>query len=180
MTTYLTVDAVAKLQKTLDFITDHPERHHQETWMAAHPVDEFGTEVEPDMPNGCGTYGCVAGWLVMHNLGGIPEHAWLPIRKYDHTLGRHTDEIVGYDFDYSAFSVVDAAREALGLEYGDELLDSLFYSDRTLPEIWFVAQQLADGRLSVPAAIEPVNPDGYYYYYDEDERCACGCGDDED
>jgi hypothetical protein len=175
MTNYLTDEAVTKLQKTLDFITAHPERHTQSTWVGAMRVEDFSTEVEPDMPNGCGTYGCVAGWLAMHNKAGIPEDAWIPIPKYDHTIGRYTDEIVAYDFDYSRFSVDSVAREALGLDYtggSADLLDQLFGSERTLPEIWFVAQQLADGRLNVPATVEPKDPAD-----DDYDRCACGCQD---
>lgn len=171
MTTYrMAAEAVAALQKTLDFITEHPERHDQSTWVAGRPVEDFSVDVEPDLPSGCGTYGCVAGWLAMQNTAAIPEEAWQPL--YDYKNGQWTDQIVGYDFNYNLFPVVSVARDVLGVddERSDGLIEQLFDSDRTLEEIWFVAQQLAEGRLRIPEGIEPIDPDGYDY-------CPCGCED---
>lgn len=178
MTTYgLTAEAVEKLQKTLDFITEHPERHNQATWLNAMPVDEFGVEVEPDMPNGCGTYGCVAGWLAMHALGEIPITAWIPNYAFDHDTDRYTDKIVGYEIDYSEFSASDVARQALEVGYGTEAsyqLERVFGADLSLGEIWFLANELADDRLKIPATVTPIDPDGFDY-----ELCPCGCQDDD-
>jgi hypothetical protein len=178
MTTYMmTAEAVTALQKTLDFITEHPERHDQCTWAGGLLTEDFSAEVEPDLPGGCGTYGCVAGWLAMRNAAAIPEEAWIPIYKYDYELHRYTDEIVGYEFNYNAFPVADIARDVLNVNRdtdrdtdADILVEQLFDSERTLEEIWFVGQQLAEGRLRIPEGIEPKDPECF-------EFCGCGCED---
>jgi hypothetical protein len=163
--TMLTAEAVAKLQDTLDWITEHPELHDQDNWIK---------KAAPGAT--CGTSGCVAGWLTLRN-DQIPEDAFTP--RYGHnpeTMQMDYDTPNYFEINYDRFDVQLHANQVLGVDYEQnatdeggrarQLLDLMFEADRDLPEIWAIGQILAEGRLTVPNSVDTEGitvEDGYLY-----------------
>lgn len=161
MTTYgLTAEAVATLQQVLDFLTEHPEQHEQQTWLKKVPT------LESSDLAACGTVGCLAGHLSL--IGHtIPDSAWEPF----YTYARDGDQLRYWVIRFDQFPVTTAAEEALGLSYVQNpdaveargLLDRMFEGDRTIRQLWELGNELTDGRLRIPENL-PEDPN---------EPCSC-------
>jgi hypothetical protein len=175
--TMLTAEAVAKLQDTLDWITEHPELHDQDNWIK---------KAAPGAT--CGTSGCVAGWLTLRN-DQIPEDAFTPQYGYNpETMRMDYGTPRYFQIDFDRFDVHLHANQVLGVDYGQnateeawrarDLLDTMFQGDRDLPELWALGQVLAEGRLTVPESVSTegisVDEDGYLINENRD-YCSCGC-----
>lgn len=93
---------------------------------------------------GCGTAGCVAGWLSMA-AGGVPAHALLgaSVMVRDHLT-----------------TVREHAAEVLGLSGGDDLagyvLSYLFAAENTLRKLWEIAEQITEGAIRCPDDLSPL------------------------
>lgn len=147
----LTDSAVTYLQDVLDYVSTHTNEWDQAV---------YGVRSD------CGTSGCVAGHLLIkygEDLGYRP--LWEPIG---------TDELreemqVAEQDNALYLRAVDAfsgkllepghgAARLLGVTRGTAggvICDWLFTASNTLQNLWFYGQLLAEGRLSVPADIEP-------------------------
>lgn len=120
------------LRRVLTYITEHPDEHDQGNWAVR-------TE--------CGTAYCLAGHTVV--LSGH-EVDWptafgasattvttAGVAGTDQTIGELAATLLGLDFE-------DAAGE-----------DGLFWGGHELRDLWRIAAELTDGRVSRPVATTP-------------------------
>jgi len=108
MTTEPTLN-VELMDKTLDFIEQHPENHYQGAWMRK------GVEDAPavDLPDGrhlCGTAACFAGWAV--TLAGETMDIYGYLVESDGTTKRHVENVAAemLGLDRWSADVLFAAR----------------------------------------------------------------------
>jgi hypothetical protein len=176
MTGYgLTAEAVETLQAVLEFITANPDKHNQGTWLEKRPED--GVALEKSEVAKCGTVGCLAGHLALFG-STIPDEAWKPVPEYRWEDGGYTGKVAFWDIDFDVFSPTHAAEEALGvsaarnpeLREARYYLGSMFEGDRTINELWWMGQELTDGRLTIPDGIDPQDPYSYDEYYGDDHE----------
>lgn len=121
---------VPRLRKELEFITAHPERWNQSAWIQR-------TE--------CGTTGCLAGNTVLHA-------GYQPL--FGHGLVRPDQAAHVRRLDGDGEQLVDdVAQRLLGLT--DREASELFHPLNTLHDLWWVAADLTDGELQVPADVAP-------------------------
>lgn len=114
------------LRRVLEHITAHPEEHDQARWA-----------VRTD----CGTAYCVAGHIVVMSGWQVDWSDGMAIRTDEMT---HTCGVVGTDK-----TIASVAAELLGVERG-ECDDGLFYGGNELDDLWRIAAELTDGRVSRP------------------------------
>ena len=111
------------LQQTLTYITDHPEEHHQESWLTQ-----------------CGTPSCFAGWACA--LGGLQTAR---VANGGSIFFEDT-KCVARDADGHEKYVRAAAEELLGLTRAQSY--ALFHGDNTLEMIELMVKDLTnDGDL---------------------------------
>ena len=120
---------VPLLRKELEFITAHPERWRQSTWLQV---------------TGCGTVGCLAGNTVLH-AGLTPVLSELA--PYAH-VGAVTNV---RDDDGLQRTIRQAAQRLLGLS--DDQADRIFYPTNDLRTLWELAARYTDGEIQVPAEL---------------------------
>jgi hypothetical protein len=139
------------LRSTLEFITQNPQLHDQTCWLDL-DVDR-GVKMQvgdvppfnPTQPSACGTVGCLAG------------NAVLLSRRYPMRVARtrHAVAYVEFFFDGEWCDVEDwtqdAAREVLGLTTGQA--EALFSSERTLGELWLLAEHITGGVVKARADV---------------------------
>lgn len=93
---------------------------------------------------GCGTAGCVAGWLSM-TAGGVPTHAALGasvmVRDRLTTVREHAAHVLGLAVDEDLASYV---------------LSYLFAAENTLRKLWQIAEQITDGAIRCPDDLVPL------------------------
>lgn len=134
---------VELIERELLWLLHHPERHDQGVWIVApKKLSEPSTERWH-----CGTTGCLAGWVVIHD-GWVPE----PSDGYeiDSTYVTHPQRGIGRR------EVEHVATELLGLEPDDA--NVLFGGDLTLLEMFEYANEITNGEISVP--YDRFDPDG--------------------
>lgn len=131
---------VAALQEALDYVTDHPERWRQNTWIHR---------------SWYGTTGCLAGNVVL-NAGYRPLYldadsewtSWIEVPANDPA------GIMSPARDVRIVRVSDVARRLLGLS-GSQAF-RLFRSFNTLDDLWQLAGEFSNGtvRRREPKVVE--------------------------
>lgn len=124
----MTID-VPRLRKELEFITAHRDRWLQTTWL------EHAQ---------CGTVGCLAGNTVL-NAGYEPFYEG----------GMRSTSYVRDAEQTRTYWIRDLATELLGLT--ERQADDLFRSTNTLYDLWWIASELTNGEIQVPADVEPTS-----------------------
>lgn len=131
---------VAALQEALDYVTDHPERWRQNTWIHR---------------SWYGTTGCLAGNVVL-NAGYRPSYldvnddhtSWVEVSTDD------PDGVLSLWHHVHVAAVSDVARRLLGLS-GSQAF-RLFRSFNTLDDLWQLAGEFSNGtvRRREPKVVE--------------------------
>lgn len=131
---------VAALQEALDYVTDHPERWRQNTWIHR---------------SWYGTTGCLAGNVVL-NAGYRPSYldvnddhtSWVEVPTDD------PDGVLSLWHHVHVAAVSDVARRLLGLS-GSQAF-RLFRSFNTLDDLWQLAGEFSNGtvRRREPKVVE--------------------------
>jgi len=140
--------------RTLEFLTDHPERHDQGTWIDtdmvpdSHRNEELGiVKINPEKWD-CGTAGCFAGWHSILN-------GWAP------TLRDSENQSMMVKLDKQG-RIIDAEAPAiftekdLGLTYAESRV--FFSSENSIHDLWLIAETITNGQITVPDSV-PANPD---------------------
>lgn len=118
------------LRRVLEHITAHPDEHNQNDWAARGPA--------------CGTAMCLAGHAVVQ--GGYAL-AWRRAAPTYPVLG--VREVASETTD--GLDVSELAQELLGLTSWEA--GRLFFDAESLDDLWRIASELTDGRVSRPAAV---------------------------
>lgn len=135
------------LLEELRFLTINPDKWDQDRWVEAVTPDE------ETRPSACGSFGCLAGNIVLHQ--GI-ELEWFAVGHVD---SDGVDEEFGYwpiavlnpgvvwiaDTTVQGKLISQAANEILGL--GDTH-HSLFSGSNTLDTLWRKAESLTNGEIN--------------------------------
>jgi hypothetical protein len=117
------------MQRTLDYIRDHPEEHDQDSWA---------------VQTLCGTKRCLAGTAVFLAGYHINYKRMLPVDDEDrltHEASTCVDPTTG-----ETRSIRRVAQELLGLD-NDEV-DLLFFGSGSVEYLSRVFSELTDGRVS--------------------------------
>jgi hypothetical protein len=115
---------VELLEKTMQHILDHPEKHDQNYWF---------TQTE------CGTAACFAGWACL--LSGY-EVNWSSEDAYTNLSGtRRTWGVTGSDGEES--DAIGSAQELLGLTSQES--NTLFCSDNSREALQLMVKDLVNG-----------------------------------
>lgn len=165
---YLTDIGLQRLQEGLDYVTEHPEDLNMRTWIEVFlPGNKDSSEIlmgEDEITawyeGACGTAACLAGWIALR----APEIETAdPV--YDQVAGMPYIDILFVTDPNGEKRYVSEAVFTLLTGYHNEEDEAaapaaLLYSRMTagtnnLPALWFHGQELAQGRLKVPAGITP-------------------------
>lgn len=139
---------VPLLRKALEDVTAHPEEWNQGGWAVRLLQGKDGAPLSVDesrrlwvtpgsaQPTQCGTACCLAGNVVIKQLGGKPLFADVYFNATEVELNgqRHTIQY--------------AAQQHLGLMPNQA--DELFASDNSLYRLWELANQFTDGEIEIP------------------------------
>jgi hypothetical protein len=124
-----TLEEVRRAYEVINYLTDHPERHDQETWLNWPQMFREAGVDRATAERTCGTTACFAGWTVLLNGHTITNGAYVDLEgtpPVDRVAARH----VGVD---------NVAAQLLGLD-NDEM-GRLFYETHTL---WDVIRAVED------------------------------------
>jgi hypothetical protein len=146
---------VAALDRVLQFINDHPDKHEQNTWLA---TSFQGAQREAPQLR-CNTIGCVAGWTAI--LAGY-EPYWgngtydtelvtpLPNAEPIDDGCTVVDEALGTDTDVArpVYDVRSLALTLLGLT--DNEADVMFEGHNTIYDMWRIAERITQGAVVPP------------------------------
>lgn len=139
---------VAALDRVLQFINDHPDKHEQNTWLAV-PLRDKQREA-PQLR--CNTVGCVAGWTAI--LAGY-EPYWNRGMRGDTEMvtplpGAEPIGLIplGTDGDRPVYEVRSLALTLLGLT--DDEADVMFEGGNTIYDMWRIAERITQGAVVPP------------------------------
>lgn len=165
---YLTDIGLQRLQEGLDYVTEYPEDWNQKTWIEAfipgsdEPRDLLtgDDEVTAWSEGACGTSGCLAGWIALRS----PEIETAQPVYDSHTGDTYIDIVCVVDPNGDERYVSEAVFTLLtgyydaddeGAGPASERYSRITAGSNNLPELWFYGQELAQGRLKIPAGITP-------------------------
>jgi hypothetical protein len=150
---------VELLDRTLNWITEHPEAHDQGEWLHRFETDNPGPT--------CGTQGCLAGWTAV--LGGYEPYFFQWPSGVDRGYGgtdyvRATPaaqplvqavELRPFPREPGVWAVRQVARELLGLSRTET--EILFDGGNSRYDLWRLAELFTDGVI--------VRPDNVHHNY---------------
>lgn len=145
-------EAVARLRRVLEFLTEHPQMWDQGSWMSR--------------PTECGTAGCLAGWMVHERAvepGSGVRFEWEDDESgYVRGPGVPADMADRYTYhdDTEARATIRAyATHLLGLEPAalgftgypvEDAISELFDANNTLGDLWYLAAMITGGAIVPP------------------------------
>lgn len=147
---------VEQLRDNLAWITEHPDRHDQHTWMAIpydmaeHRDDEESDAAPWQRPaelgttGNCGAFACLAGWVVLRD----PSIPLVRTGNGDISPADLDDEDGTWDTGWAG-DTGEVARHVLGLHRGNAT--ALFAGSNELGDLWRMASIITAGRIAVPA-----------------------------
>lgn len=144
----ITDKGVARLQRALDHITDHPEEWDQGAWLKWINADGLTTDSWDEVSSGgCGTACCLAGRIVL-NEPGVEFVRAAPYREYSYADG----DRVRYQDRVWVVSELAISLLTDDTVYGSSRsnFQNLFSGVNTLEDLWQISQEMTGRRLIVP------------------------------